>query len=62
MRVDDLHVLQLRPRQRLQAVDDVELDLARDAQLVLEQQVVVAMDGAANRVLQRHDAVGGLAS
>src|SRR6185436_4729759 len=40
-----------------QAVDDVELHLARDHELVLEQQVVVAVDRPADGVLERHDAV-----
>ena len=57
MRVDHLHIADRRPRQRLQAVDDVELHLAGDHELVLEQQVVVAMDGAADRVLERDDAM-----
>ena len=34
-----------------------ELDLGDDRQLVLQQQVVVAMDAAANRVLDRQHAV-----
>ena len=57
MRVDDLDVGDARAGQRLQAMHDVELDLAGDPELVIEQQIVVAVDGAADRVLERHDAV-----
>jgi hypothetical protein len=57
MRVDDLDVRNLRSRQRLQAVDDIELHFAGDHQFVLEQEVVVAMNGAADRIFERHDAV-----
>src|SRR4029453_2511864 len=45
-------VADLRARQRLQAVDDVELYLAGDGEVVVEEQVVVAMDRAADRVLE----------
>ena len=57
MRVDDLDVADLRARQRLQAVDDVELHLAGDGEVVIEEQIVVAMDRAADRVLERDHAV-----
>jgi hypothetical protein len=59
MRVDDFHVRDVRARQRLQTVDDVELHLAGDHELVLEQQIVVAMNGAADGVLERDHAVRG---
>ena len=36
-----------------------ELDLAGDVQIVFEQQVVVAVNRPADRVLERHDAVRG---
>ena len=48
----------LRAGQRLQTVDDVELHFAGDAELVIEQQVVVTVDGAADGVLERNDAMG----
>jgi hypothetical protein len=32
-------------------VDDRELDLANDRQVVLEEQIEIAVDAAANRVL-----------
>src|SRR5262249_49841460 len=41
------------PRQRLQTVDDVELHLAGNHQFVLEQEVVIAVNGAADGVLER---------
>ena len=47
------------PGQRQQVVRDGQLDLADDRQVVLEQQVVVAVDAAADRVLDRQDAVRG---
>ena len=37
---------------------DHQLDLADDPQVVLQQQVVVAMDGAADRILDRQNPVG----
>ena len=46
-----------RAGQRQQVMDDRQLDLADDRQLVLEQQVVVAVDAAADRVLDRQHAV-----
>ena len=39
-------------------MDDRQLHLRDDGQLVREEQVVVAMDAAANRVFDRQDAVG----
>ena len=58
MGVDRLHVGDLRAGQRLQTVDDVELHFTGDAELVIEQQVVIAMNGAADGVLERNDAMG----
>src|SRR6185295_5045580 len=43
--------------QREQAVVHAQLDLADDRQVVLEQQIVVAVDAAADGVLHRQDAV-----
>jgi hypothetical protein len=31
-------------------MDDIELDFTGDGELVVEQEIVVAMDGAADRV------------
>jgi hypothetical protein len=59
MRVHDRDIGDLRAGQRLQAMDDIELHFAGDHELVIEEQVVVAMNGAANRVLERHHAVRG---
>jgi hypothetical protein len=42
-------------------VVDAQLDLADDRQLVLDEQVVVAVDAAADGVLHRQDAVRGAA-
>src|SRR4029450_256922 len=42
---------------RWQAGEDVELSLAGDGEVVVEEQVVVAMDRAADRVLERDHAV-----
>ena len=44
-----------RAWERLQAMHDVEFHFAGDHQLVFEQQVIVAMDRAADGVLERHD-------
>jgi hypothetical protein len=46
-----------RPRQRQEIVHDRQFHLADDRQVVLEQQVVVAVDAAADRVLDGQDAV-----
>ena len=43
-------------------MDDRQFDLADDLELVLEQEVVVAVNGAADRVLDWQDAEGGLAA
>ena len=40
---------------------DRQLDLGDDRQLVLQQQIVVLVNGATNRVLDRQNAVGRLA-
>ena len=42
-------------------MDDGELHLRHDRQLVLDEQVVVAVDAAADRVLERQAAVRRLA-
>ena len=57
MGVDDLDVRERRAGERLQAMDDVELDFAGDPELVIEQQVVVAVNRAADGVLERNDAM-----
>jgi hypothetical protein len=57
VRVDAAQAVQGRAREREQMVDDRELDLTDDRQRALEQQVVVAMDAAADRVLDWQDAV-----
>ena len=62
MRVHLLDVRELRPRKREQVVRHLQQHLGHDRQLVLEQQVVVAVDAAANRVLDRQNAVGCLAA
>ena len=58
VRVDAPQAVERGARQRQQMVDHRQLDLADDRQVVLEQQVVVAVDAAADRVLDRQDAVG----
>ena len=58
MRVDPAEAGQRRAWQGQQVMDDRQLDLADDRQVVLEQQVVVPVDAAANRVLDRQHAVG----
>ena len=40
---------------------DAQLDLADDRQVVVDEQVVVAVNAAADGVLHRQDAVGGAA-
>ena len=57
VRVDDRDLIDLGARQRLQTVDDIELDLAADREVVIEQEVVVAVDRAADRVLERNHAM-----
>ena len=47
------------PRKRQQMMDDRLFDLTDDRQFVLEQEVEVAVDAAADRVLDRQDAVVG---
>ena len=59
VRVDDGHVLDPGPGQAEQAVIDAQFHLADDRQDVVDEQVVVAMDAAADGVLHRQDAVGG---
>ena len=58
VRVDAPQPVERRAGQRQQLVHDRQLDLADDRQLVLEEQVVVAVDAAADRVLDRQHAVG----
>ena len=60
MRVHAPQPLDGRAGQRQQLVDDRQLDLGLNRQLVRHQQVVVAMNAAANRVLNRQDPVMGL--
>ena len=57
MRVDPPQAVERRAGQRQQVVHDRQLHLADDRQLVRQQQVVVAVDAAADRVLDRHDPV-----
>ena len=60
VRVDPPQPLDRRPRQSEQLVDDRQLDLGLNRQLVRDQQVVVAMNTAPNRVLNRQNPVVGL--
>ena len=53
-----MHLLERGAWQRQQMMHDRHLDLADDRQLVLEQQIEVAVDAAADRVLDRQHAVG----
>jgi hypothetical protein len=62
MRVHDLDVGQRGPGQREQAMVHAQLDLADDRQLVLQQEIVVAVDAAADGVLHGQDAVGRAAA
>ena len=55
MRVDDLDVLETRAGPRQQTVIDCQFDFSDDRQLVLDEQVVVAVDAATDGVLHRHD-------
>ena len=57
VRADAADLRQLGPRQGDQLVHHLELGLRDDRQIVLEQQVVVAMDAAAGRVLDRQQPV-----
>ena len=50
-------VAQLRPQQRQEVVDHRQLRLRDDRRIVLEHQVVVAMNAAADRVLHRQQPV-----
>ncbi len=59
VRVDGLDLVDRRARQRDQAVDHPEFEVADDLERVLEQEVVIAVDGAADGVLDRQDAEGG---
>jgi hypothetical protein len=59
VRVDDADVLEPRPRLAEQAVIHAQLHLADDRQIVVHEQVVVAVDAAADGVLHRQDAVRG---
>ena len=56
MREDPPHFAELDARKREQVVHHRHLDLADDRQLPFDQQVVVAMNRAADRVLDRDDA------
>ena len=58
MRIDAAQTPERRAREREQVVHDGQLDLADDRQRALEQQVVVAVNAAADRVLDRQDAAG----
>src|SRR5438093_1199401 len=62
VRVDAAQAAERCARQRQQVMHDRQLDLRDDRQLVREQQVVVAVDAAADRVLERQDAVRGAAA
>src|SRR3954447_9182552 len=55
MGVDDLHRLHWRARQREQAMVYAQLHFADDRQFVLDEQIVVAMNAAADGVLHRQD-------
>ena len=57
MRVDSREVLDTRAGMGHQVVHHGQVDLRHDRQLVLEQQVVVATNGAGNCVLDRHNPV-----
>src|SRR5215207_9325541 len=50
---------QLRTGPRQQAVVYRQLDLTDDRQLVFNEQVVISMNAAANRVLHRQHAMAG---
>ena len=57
VRIDPLDAFDGRARKRQQMVPDRQLDFADDRQVVLDEQVVIAMNAAANRVLDRQDPV-----
>ena len=59
MRIDAAQIAEGDARQRQQMVHDRQLHLADDREMMLDEQVVVAVDAAANRVLDRQDAVAG---
>ena len=59
MRVDDLDVGELVPGSACRQCTTSSSTSPVIAELVIEQQVVVAVDGAADRVLERHHAVRG---
>ena len=61
VRVDALDVLEPLAGQRREAQADRHDDLARDLEVVLDEQVVVLADGAVDDVLDRDDAGRGLA-
>ena len=59
---DGVNILQPGARQADQAVGDAQVVLAGDDQLVLQEQVVVAVDAAGQRILDRNEAAGGCAA
>jgi hypothetical protein len=59
MRIHPAQTVERRARQRQQVMHDRQLDFGDDGQVVREQQVVVTMDAAADRVFDRYDAVSG---
>ena len=61
MRVDDADVRERDARQRQETVIHLELHFPDDRQLVLDQQVVIAVDAPADGILHRHNAAGGAA-
>ena len=61
MRVHLSHVRHCRARKCQEVVRHLQQHLGHDRQLVLQQQIVVAVDAAADRVLDRQDAVRGFA-
>ena len=59
VRVDAAQAGQRRAGHRKQLVHNRQFDFADNRELMLEQQVVVAMDAAADRIFDRKDAVAG---
>ena len=57
MRIHPSQAFQRRARHGQQVVDDGQLHLGHNREVVREQQVVIAVDAAANRVLDGHDPV-----
>ena len=57
MRAHPPDLRQLGARQRREMVHHLQLGLGHDRQILLEQQVVVAVDAAADRVLDRQQAM-----